>query len=103
MADMTVAKTILEQLGGGRFKAMTGAKTFVGGAGTLAFRLPGGRGFCKDGINAVRITLTPADVYDVEFMRIRGLTVTTVNKSEGIYAESLRSMFERETGLRTSL
>jgi hypothetical protein len=32
MTDMTVARTILDQLGGARFVAMTGAREFVGSA-----------------------------------------------------------------------
>ena len=30
MSNMTVAKTILEQLGGNKFRMMTGAKNFMG-------------------------------------------------------------------------
>jgi hypothetical protein len=39
MTDLTVAKTILAQLGGERFVMMTGATNFVGGADSLAFRV----------------------------------------------------------------
>lgn len=103
MTDMTVSRTILEQLGGNKFIVMTGAKNFVGGDRALSFRLPGGGGFCKDGINCVRIELTEADDYTVTYMRTRGCKMTTVEKSEGIYCDNLRSNFERVTGLRTSL
>jgi hypothetical protein len=103
MTDLTVAKTILAQLGGGRFVAMTGAKNLAGDSNGLSFRLPGAGGFCKNGINAVRITLTPSDLYDVEYMRIRGTKVTVVERVEGIYFDSLTDSFERVTGLATSL
>lgn len=103
MSDMTVAKTILEQLGGNKFIAMTGARNFVGDDKSLSFRLPGAGGFCKNGINAVRITLTPSDLYDVEYMRIRGIKVVVVEKVEGLYFDSLTDSFERVTGLVTSL
>lgn len=103
MTDMTCAQTILAQLGGNKFRAMTGANNFVGGDRSLSFRLPGGGGFCKDGINLVRIELTPADDYTVTYMRTRGMKMTTVEKSEGIYCDNLRANFERVTGLRTSL
>jgi hypothetical protein len=98
-----VAKTILTQLGANRFAAMTGAKNFVGSADGLSFSLPGGGGFCRDGINVVRIVLTAADLYDVEFVRRRGSKATTVKKVDGIYFDQLRPTFEQATGLRTSL
>jgi hypothetical protein len=103
MTDMTVAQTILAQLGGNKFIAMTGAKNFVGGDRVLNFTLPGGRGFCKEGINRVRIELTDMDDYTVTYMRVRGMKLKTIEKSEGIYCDNLRSNFERVTGLRTSL
>lgn len=106
MADaMQVAKTILEQLGGNKFRVMTGAKNFTSyeheGPG-LSFQLPGG-GFTKSGINYVAITLTPADLYTVVFERVRKLKRTPVAKFEDVYNDQLVEIFERETGLRTKL
>ena len=107
MADLTVAKTILEQLGGNRFRAMTGAKNFLGADYSLTFSLPGGGGFTKGGINKVVIELTPMDVYTVTFYRMRRskgtLLAKVVSKFEDVYCDGLRSLFERETGLATSL
>lgn len=103
MADMTVAKTILEQLGGRRFMAMTGAKNFMGSESALDFRLPAKSGFVKNGINHVRVVLTPMDTYVVIFNRIRDFKVTEVSKHEDIYAEDLQELFLRETGLDTHL
>lgn len=103
MTNMTVAKTILEQLGGNRFIAMTGARNFVGSNNSLSFRLPGAGGFCKDSINVVKITLTAMDDYIVEALRVRGSKVTPVAYREGIYCDTLRPTFEALTGLRTSL
>ena len=37
---MTIANTILEQLGGNKFIAMTGAKNFVSDGNTLRMTLP---------------------------------------------------------------
>ena len=98
---MQVANTILQQLGGGRFIAMTGAKNFVGSDDSLQFALPGGT--FSNGINRVRVTLTPADDYRVTAMRVRGTKFAVVDSSEGIYCDNLRDVFERMTGLRTSL
>lgn len=102
-AEQSVAQTILEQLGGRKFTAMTGAKNLVGGKDSLSFRLPGGGGFTKNGINGVRIVLLPSDTYKVTFSRIRGSKVTVVSEHDDIYVDALREVFEQETGLRTSL
>lgn len=68
MNDITVSKTILEQLGGRRFIAMTGARDLIGGTNYLMFRLP--RGLAKNGINKVKITLDWTDTYVVEAMML---------------------------------
>jgi len=99
-----IAQTILAQLGGHKFTVMTGAKSLSSHPeGALSFRIPGGGGFAKSGINYVKVTLTPRDTYTVEFSRIRARQVTRVAQAEDIYADQLRDVFTRETGLRTSL
>lgn len=102
-SDNSVAKTILEQLGGRKFIVMTGAKNLIGAGGNLSFRLPGAGGFCKDGINHVVIMLTASDDYTVIFSRIRGSKVTEISKHEGIYFDQLQEIFSATTGLATSL
>ena len=102
MTDMTVAKTILEQLGGNRFKMMTGAHTFTGLPNGLSFRLPGGGGFCKNGVNFVRIILNAEDTYDIEFVKLRGVKFYVKAERKSIYAEDLRQVFTRETGIETN-
>jgi hypothetical protein len=101
--DMTVPKTILEQLGGRRFLAMTGATNLIGSADRLSFTLPGTPGFVRSGINVCRVTLTPMDTYTVEYLRVRGGKVRTVETCTDIYAENLQDCFSRETGLATRL
>jgi len=107
MSDLTVAKAILAQLGGGRFKAMTGAKNFGGTEDSLSFSLPGGGGFAKNGINSVHIRLTAMDDYEVSFRRIRksrGMPVVRWESvKEGVYADQLQEVFTEETGLCTRL
>ncbi|EFE7250305.1 hypothetical protein F9V24_27190, partial [Escherichia coli] len=60
-----VATEILNQLGGNRFIAMTGAKNFTcfdeNGESGLCFRLPSN--FAMKGINLVKIKLTFSDTY----------------------------------------
>lgn len=93
-----VATTILQQLGGNKFIAMTGAKNFLGSKDALSFRIP-----TRKGPNALRITLAPSDTYEVKAFRIRGTRCDVIDIRDDIYAENLREVFERMTGLRTSL
>lgn len=103
--DLTVAKTILEQLGGRHFLMMTGAKNLVGSDTSLTFRIARS----KDGSNTVRITLTPLDVYTVETFSVRkvrgSFEIKSTPKSTvtDVYCDTLRPVFEKLTGLRTRL
>lgn len=99
--QLQIAKTILEQLGGHRLVAMTGAKNLMALDGGLQLRLPSN--FAKDGINCVRVQLTPMDDYTVTFSKIRGTSVKEVAKHEGAYAEDLNTLFVEVTGLATRL
>jgi hypothetical protein len=101
--NLEVANEILNQLGGRRFMVMTGAKNFVGSENSLSFKLPSKPHYVKDGINAVRITLTPADDYTVEFLKIRKFNVQTVAVVDQIYNDTLRQCFTNRTGLETSM
>lgn len=101
---LIVAQTILAQLGGRRFIAMTGAKDFVCSEDTLTFTLPSG--FAKDGINMIKITLDWTDTYIVEAGTITFRPTPKyelIQKLDMVYAEDLRSIFTRLTGLDTSL
>ena len=100
--EPTVAATILAQLGGSRFVLMTGAKNLLDGGNHLTFRLPG-NGFAKNGINCVRVTLNGTDTYTMEFLKVRGMKVTTVETVSDVYDEALRRVFTRVTGLDTHL
>ncbi len=98
-----VAKIILQQLGGNRLIAMTGAKNFVAHndlCGGLSFRIPQMTGIK---VNYVKIILNGLDLYNVEFGRIRGNNYTVLSSFEDIYAEDLIELFEKETGLYAHL
>ena len=99
---LQIAKNILEQLGGNKFVAMTGAKNLSSLGNGLSFRLPGA-GFTKNGINYVKIILDPSDTYTVEFGRIRGNTYTVINTTNDIYHDMLQEIFTKYTGLNTHL
>lgn len=95
-----IATTILKQLGGNRFKTMTGAKNFIADTdGSLIFGLTGR-------FQKVKITLTPADVYRMVFYQIRkvgGVLRVHEDIHDDVYCDALAEVFERVTGLRTRL
>jgi hypothetical protein len=99
--DTSVAREILNQLGGNRFLAMTGAQSLSLNENSLAFRIP--QSITKRRIAMVRVTLDPMDTYTVDFMTVRGLKVVTVAKHEGVYCDQLEDIFARVTGLATRL
>ena len=99
---MEIAQTIIDQLGGRKFMAMTGAKQTLALESGLRFQLPGGN-FARNGINRVNIVLEPTDTYTVTFSRIRGMTVKEISNHSYIYAEGLQNLFTDETGLETHL
>jgi hypothetical protein len=92
------AETILEQLGGRRFIAMTGAKQFIkwDAKKMITFKIPKG----KDGIRFIMITLNGKDLYDMEFQTLSGRTVKKVND---VYNDQLQEIFTENTGLYTHL
>ena len=96
---MSIAQTILEQLGGKRFIGMTGAKNFGDTGNGLAFQVPAK--LTKNKINAVKIELHPSDTYIVKFMRIGSSSLKVISTFEMIYCDQLEDLFERETGLLT--
>lgn len=105
-ANQQIAQTILAQMGGqNRIVAMTGAKDFVAIERGVQFSFP--RAIA--GINKVIIRLTPADLYDIEFGCVRksrtthALEYTRRALHDGIYAENLKRIFEKATGLFLSI
>lgn len=101
--NLAVAQEILRQLGGRKFIAMTGCKDFVGRSDSLQFKFRNSRNDYK----AIRITLTPMDVYKIEFFKWD--KITDANASEpvetidDVYCDNLVEIFEKYTGLATSL
>ena len=98
------ALTILAQMGGaGRLKAMLGAKNFVrheDGDGALSFQFPNK---ARSKPNYCKITLDPSDTYTVAFGRVGSLDYRELATYSDIYADGLKSLFERTTGLYLSL
>ena len=98
-----VALEILRQLGGQQFMVMTGAKDMLAEPNGLTFRIPAR--MAKNGINIVSVLLNADDEYDVTFSKVsmKKQTNIVVSMRHGIYCDQLRGLFERETGLYTSL
>lgn len=99
---MTTANTIIAQLGRstGMLAAMLEAHSFVGGDDMVQFSF---KAKATNKANKVRIVLDASDTYTVEFWYVRGATCVQRSSLEGVYADQLRPIFERATGLRVSL
>lgn len=97
---MQAAQTILAQLGGNRFCAMTGATNMVGGENMLQFKI--GRGAINKA-NTVSIELDDNDTYTVKFYSVRGMNVRQISEHSMVYADSMRSLFSDQTGMATNL
>lgn len=101
MSKFPVAETILAQLGGRRFIAMTGATSLAADALSLSFRFKG----CKKW-QACRIDLDEGrDLYKMTFFRTPKAPKYEIVKEahDGLYCDMLTEVFERITGLATKL
>lgn len=102
--DQNVARTILQQLGGNKFLAMTGARNLLNLGHGLSFKLPKRSG---NPVNYVKITLDSMDLYTMEFgrvgMRKGELKYTVLKTIGGLYFDQLQPIFTETTGLYTHL
>ena len=96
-----VANTILHQLGGHRFIAMTGAKNFSSADRGLSFSLSSTS--TKNKCNFVNVELLPNDSYTIEFGKLVKFQYKQLTSFSGVYFDNLVRLFESETGLYTKL
>jgi hypothetical protein len=108
---MTIAQTILEQLGGNRFVVMTGAKNFVADGHTLRMTLP--KNHSK--ANRLYITLDADDTYTMDFFKFTPGRLSrktweftddkkeTVKKISGVYCDQLQEIFTETTWMYTHM
>ena len=97
---MTVAKTILEQLGGNKFRMMTGAKNLMGIADGLVMKI----GRNSSNSNYLKITLNSMDTYDMEFSKVTKMgEKKSVTEYNNIYNDMLTDQFTAHTGMYTKL
>lgn len=106
---MTIANTILNQLGGNHFISMTGSKNFVSDGNKLRMTLA--KNASK--ANRLEIVLNDCDLYDLRFYRYtaprldhKKMTftsekVTEVASYKDIYCDMLQEIFTTVTGLYT--
>ena len=98
-----IALTILQQLGGNKFLAMTGAKVKYFGESDkmpyLQLELKPNKSKAK----YLRISLRLDDTYNIVFEKISKDIVQIVKSLEGVYCDMLVEIFERTTGFYTKL
>lgn len=111
MTDKTIAVTILNQLGGNKFIAMTGAKDFFTNGNDCCFSI----GKNPSGANRIKIVLDPDDTYTIQFMKFtsgwldhKSLVyhepkVQTIREVSGLYTENLIDTFVNTTKMYISL
>ena len=99
-----IAKTILEQIGGRRFAAMTGSKDFIDMGNGLRMSLARS----KTSANRLDIIYDAGlDLYNMRFYRKTFSKKTfecktkDIETHEGIYCDMLEEMFTMVTGLYT--
>ena len=99
-----IAKTILEQIGGRRFAAMTGSKDFIDMGNGLRMSL------ARNKTSANRLDIiydAGLDLYNMRFYRKTFSKKTfecktkDIETHEGIYCDMLEEMFTMVTGLYT--
>ena len=95
-----VAKTILQQLGGNKFLAMTGAKNLASTENSLTFKISSRN---KSKATHIKIILNCMDTYDMEFIQCKKYDMKLLRKIGSIYAEDLQDIFADKTGLYTKL
>lgn len=109
--DMHIARTILSQLGGNRFIAMTGVKTIINEHNGLMCIFSSKN--TKDRGTHFKITLNGNDLYDLEYYKIvmkkdKDIsywipTLEIIKESKNIDVNNLRETFTSMTGLYTHL
>lgn len=99
--NQRIAQTIVRQIGGGMFVAMTGA-TFIVPANYygVVIRFKG----CKK-CQWLHVRYNSNDLYDLKFTRFNNKTgeEIVVAQFSDIYWDQLQEIFEQTTGLYTSL
>ena len=109
---MSIAETIYQQLGGGRFVAMTGCKNFVSDKNSLRMSIP------RNHSKANRLTITydaALDLYNMRFWRYTAFRINhktgefipekfeDLKVVDGVYCDQLQEIFTEYTWMYTRL
>ena len=95
-----IANTIYRQLGGNRFRVMTGAKNMVSHEFALSMKI----GRNKTNANFMVVELNGLDLYDVTFAKLTKMgEMKSVKTYDNVYNDMLVSIFESHTGMYTTL
>lgn len=92
-----IAATIQSQIGN-KALYMMGAKNLATGGNDLSFRIQGSKK-----INHIKIALKPDDTYSITFTKIKKFDFVTVAEFDGIYADTMHGLIEKNTGLYLSI
>jgi hypothetical protein len=93
-----IAQEIANQIGN-QALMMIGAKQLGFTQNSLTFKV----GRNAKAVTHVRITLNSLDLYDMEFLRIRGTDVHPIAIANDCYSDMMNRMIETHTGLYTKL
>ena len=95
-----VANTIYRQLGGNKFRVMTGAKNMVSHEFALSMKI----GRNKTNANFMVVELNGNDLYNVTFAKLTKMgEMKSVKTYDNVYSDMLVSIFESHTGMYTTL
>ena len=95
-----IANEIYRQLGGNKFRVMTGAKMMVSTENGIRMRI----GRNKTNANFMEVSLNSLDLYDVTFAKLTKMgEMKSVKEYENVYNDMPVSIFESHTGMYTTL
>lgn len=94
-----IATNILMQLGGRMFIRMTGSNRFVSLEQGIGMKLV--KNASK--ANYLRIKLTPADEYDIDFIKVGKNKMEFIERFTGTHRDQLQDVFTGVTGFFTKL
>lgn len=103
MANPTyIQKTIVEQMGGNKFRVMVGCKRMVidGDKPSVMFTIGGG---ALKRIKFVKVELMGDDTYTMTFSKIFKDEHKIINIVQGVYCDMLQGVFTENTGMHTHL
>lgn len=99
-----IVSTMMHQLGGTRFIAMTGSKPEYKDISTnspiICFKLSKNSSKC----NYFKVQyMNGSDLYKIDFIKIRKENIDVLHTYDNIYSDQLQTIFTEVTGLYTTL